>query len=229
MKKLFKVFVCSLFVIISTLSCNNERDALPARDKAQIGKASSELKLLRVDANNLSQETAAEAAADLLLFINANLVSPVKKRNLSSIEILKLQKTKSEQDLREFVNQAGGDPDRVFEAIREFQKIAQYLETEKVNTNSFAHMLVKQISIKSLNKRFANMKFPNCPGMCSQQFNIDMASCENELVLEIGGSLAAGIISGGMAGAAGLIVSVSLYFNCENTAFDTLGTCSAGC
>lgn len=111
----------------------------------------------------------------------------------------------------------------------EYRVLAKCIVDQQLDAARISKLIARRITEKVYQKRFGAAKMPDCAGLCSQQFNIDMESCENELALDIGASLVAGAISGGMAGAGGLIISVGMYFNCESTAFMTLEVCSMNC
>jgi len=75
----------------------------------------------------------------------------------------------------------------------------------------------------------SSAKRPDCTGLCSQQFNIDMGSCENVFMFELAGAIIAGGLSGGMAGSLGFIIATASYMDCESTTFGSFDTCSQGC
>lgn len=113
--------------------------------------------------------------------------------------------------------------------VNQLNGISQFLRENKVDIKQITSLVAKKVSKKTIQKYMSSAKRPDCTGLCSQQFNIDMGSCENVFMFELAGAIIAGGLSGGMAGSLGFIIATASYMDCESTTFGSFDTCSQGC
>lgn len=224
MKKLL-ISAC-LLILIFSMSCNEERDNISVAN-ARTSSPAPDFSQLK--SSNFSEEELVRLAADYLWFVRENLIRRDRTSSLTEKELNSLRGAKNNQALDEAINRLGGNGAVIITSFPDYRQLAKCIADQHLDVGRIAKLVARRITEKVYQRRFGAAKTPDCAGLCSQQFNIEMESCENELALEIGASLVAGAISGGMAGAGGLIISVGMYFNCESTAFMTLEVCSMNC
>jgi len=226
MKKNF-AFACLFTLIFGVVtSCNKEVDTVSV-DNGNTSGVAPDFSILK--SSNLTEEELIRVMVDYVWFVRENLTKSDRINSLTEEELNGLREAKDDRELGQIISRLGGNGSDIIKLFPGYRLLVKYIADQRLDAGRISKIVARRITEKVFRQRFSAAKTPDCAGLCSQQFNIDMVSCENTLALEIGATLVAGAISGGMVGAGGFIFAVGTYFNCESTAFASFDVCSMNC
>lgn len=226
MKKNFAFACVSLLIFAMVISCNEEGGPTSVNNRSS-NSDTPDFSALK--SSGVTEEELVRMATDYIWFVRENLVAGSRKSVLTENELNSLRNAQSDRQLSQAIRSLGGDGEGIVKSYSDYRRLAKYMADQHLDVAHISKLIARKITEKVYQRRFSTAKMPDCAGLCSQQFNIDIESCENALALEIGATLAAGVLAGGMVGAGGFIFAVGTYFNCESTAFLSFDVCSMNC
>ncbi|SEJ44244.1 hypothetical protein SAMN05216327_110157 [Dyadobacter sp. SG02] len=220
----FFAFTCLRVLIVGmTISCNETRNAIPV---SHPGAGSAAPEHSSIKSSDLTEEELVRLVAEYVWFIRENLIKRDRTYSLTENELNALRDAQSDQELNRAISSVGGNGGAIVRSFPDYRQLSKSFEDQNLDVEHISKLVAEKITEKMYQNRFGTANMPHCAGLCSQQLNIDMESCENALALEIGATLVAGAISVGMVRAGGFIFAVGTYFNCESTAFASFDVCS---